>query len=71
MGFVYAFADQPEHITSGVSPLKNIMKAHQVRTIRIYPRFKKTLGNPSNVDGRALLNSLSPSLSRWLTFITQ
>ncbi|ETW75057.1 hypothetical protein HETIRDRAFT_127022 [Heterobasidion irregulare TC 32-1] len=38
-GFLKAFSDQPEHITSGLSPLKNIMKELQLRTVHIYPRF--------------------------------
>ena len=38
-GFVKAFTDQPEHITSGLSPLKNIMKELQLRTVHIYPRY--------------------------------
>ncbi|KAF9527873.1 hypothetical protein CPB83DRAFT_855339 [Crepidotus variabilis] len=38
-GFVKAFTDQPEHITSGLSPLKNIMKELQLRIVHIYPRF--------------------------------
>ncbi|KAJ7088830.1 hypothetical protein B0H15DRAFT_840898 [Mycena belliarum] len=46
-GFLKAFTDQPEHITNGMSPLKNIMKELQLRTVHIYPRFqediKKTL----------------------------
>ena len=37
-GFVKAFSDQPEHITSGFSPLKNIMKELQLRNVHIYPR---------------------------------
>jgi DNA excision repair protein ERCC-4 len=37
-GFLKAFTDQPEHITSGMSPLKNIMKELQLRTVHIYPR---------------------------------
>jgi len=43
MGFVKAFTDQPEHITSGLSPLKNIMKELQLRTVRIYPRFHEDI----------------------------
>ncbi|KAL4069136.1 hypothetical protein J3A83DRAFT_4096140 [Scleroderma citrinum] len=39
MGFLKAFSDQPEHITSGLSPLRNIMKELQLRTVHIYPRF--------------------------------
>ncbi|TFK24349.1 hypothetical protein FA15DRAFT_669680 [Coprinopsis marcescibilis] len=38
-GFVKGFTDQPEHITSGMSPLKNVMKELQVRRVNIYPRF--------------------------------
>jgi DNA excision repair protein ERCC-4 len=38
-GFVKAFTDQPEHITSGLSPLKNIMKELQLRNVHIYPRY--------------------------------
>lgn len=37
-GFLKAFTDQPEHITSGLSPLKNIMKELQLRKVHIYPR---------------------------------
>jgi hypothetical protein len=37
-GFVKAFTDQPEHITSGMSPLKNIMKELQLRRVHVYPR---------------------------------
>ncbi|KAG6333461.1 hypothetical protein ID866_5631 [Astraeus odoratus] len=38
-GFLKAFSDQPEHITSGLSPLRNIMKELQLRKVHIYPRF--------------------------------
>jgi DNA excision repair protein ERCC-4 len=38
-GFLKAFSDQPEHITSGMSPLKNIMKELQLRKVHICPRF--------------------------------
>ncbi|KAF8649572.1 hypothetical protein AX16_005734 [Volvariella volvacea WC 439] len=41
IGFLKAFTDQPEHITSGMSPLKNIMKELQVRSVHIYPRFQE------------------------------
>ena len=37
-GFLKAFSDQPEHITSGMSPLRTIMKELQLRTVHIYPR---------------------------------
>ncbi|KAI8974614.1 hypothetical protein BD414DRAFT_181511 [Trametes punicea] len=38
-GFLKAFSDQPEYITSGMSPLRTIMKELQLRTVHIYPRF--------------------------------
>ncbi|TFY68418.1 hypothetical protein EVJ58_g1023 [Rhodofomes roseus] len=38
-GFLKAFSDQPEHITSGMSPLRTILKESQLRTVHIYPRF--------------------------------
>lgn len=38
-GFLKAFTDQPEHITSGLSPLKNIMKELQLRRVSVYPRL--------------------------------
>lgn len=41
-GFVKAFTDQPEHITSGLSPLKNIMKELQLRIVHIYPRYNSS-----------------------------
>lgn len=37
-GFLKAFSDQPEHITSGLSPLRTIMKELHLRTVHIYPR---------------------------------
>lgn len=40
-GFLKAFSDQPEHITSGLSPLKSIMKELQLRRVHIYPRFQQ------------------------------
>lgn len=42
-GFLKAFSDQPEHITSGMSPLKNIMKELQLRNVHIYPRFHEEI----------------------------
>lgn len=44
-GFLKAFSDQPEHITSGMSPLKNIMKELQLRRVHIYPRFHEEVKN--------------------------
>ncbi|KAF9221255.1 hypothetical protein BS17DRAFT_270634 [Gyrodon lividus] len=42
-GFLKAFSDQPEYITSGMSPLKNIMKELHLRTVHIYPRFHQSI----------------------------
>ncbi|KAI6043131.1 hypothetical protein EDC04DRAFT_2962374 [Pisolithus marmoratus] len=42
-GFLKAFSDQPEYITSGLSPLRNIMKELHLRTVYIYPRFHETV----------------------------
>jgi hypothetical protein len=39
-GFLKAFTDQPEHITSGMSPLRVILKELQLRTVHIYPRYE-------------------------------
>lgn len=38
-GFLKAFTDQPERITSGLSPLKSIMKELRLRKVHIYPRY--------------------------------
>ncbi|KAG7090401.1 hypothetical protein E1B28_009520 [Marasmius oreades] len=42
-GFLKAFTDQPEHITSGLSPLKNVMKELGLRRVSIYPRFHRNI----------------------------
>jgi DNA excision repair protein ERCC-4 len=42
-GFLKAFTDQPEQITSGMSPLKNIMKELGLRRVWIYPRFHQDI----------------------------
>ncbi|KAI0292750.1 hypothetical protein BC826DRAFT_1092024 [Russula brevipes] len=42
-GFLKAFSDQPEHITSGLSPLRSIMKELQLHTVLIYPRFHQAV----------------------------
>lgn len=41
-----AFSDEPEHFTSGLYPLKAIMKELQVRKVHIYPRFVKLIAIP-------------------------
>ncbi|EMD32335.1 hypothetical protein CERSUDRAFT_118713 [Gelatoporia subvermispora B] len=53
-GFLKAFSDQPEHITNGLSPLKNVMKELQIRTVHIYPRF--------HVDVKACLDKKQPDV---------
>ncbi|KAI9511512.1 hypothetical protein F5148DRAFT_1171066 [Russula earlei] len=42
-GFLKAFSDQPEHITSGLSPLRSIMKELQLHSVSIYPRFHQVV----------------------------
>ncbi|KZT25479.1 hypothetical protein NEOLEDRAFT_1178275 [Neolentinus lepideus HHB14362 ss-1] len=42
-GFLKAFSDEPEHITSGLSPLRTILKELQLRTVHIYPRFHEEI----------------------------
>ena len=47
-GFVKAFSDAPEAFTSGLYPLKAVMKELQLRCAHMYPRFharvKEALG---------------------------
>ncbi|PPQ68865.1 hypothetical protein CVT24_007674, partial [Panaeolus cyanescens] len=65
-GFVKAFTDQPEHIMSGYSPLKNIMTVLQIRNVHIYPRFhdeiKKSLER-RRADAVELSQNLTESMS--------
>ncbi|KAJ7722820.1 hypothetical protein B0H16DRAFT_346228 [Mycena metata] len=61
-GFLKAFTDQPEHITNGMSPLKNIMKELQLRTVHIYPRFQEDI-KKSLERRRADVIELSQNLS--------
>lgn len=44
-GFVKAFSDTPEQFTSGLYPLKAIMKELQLRNVHIYPRFHEEVKN--------------------------
>lgn len=44
-GFVKAFSDTPEQFTSGLYPLKSIMKELQLRNVHIYPRFHEEVKN--------------------------
>lgn len=37
--FVKAFSDQPEHITGGLAPLRNIVRELRVQHVHIYPRY--------------------------------
>ncbi|GJE89027.1 DNA repair protein [Phanerochaete sordida] len=53
-GFLKAFTDQPEHITSGLSPLRVIMKELQLRTVHVYPRFHQEVSETLGRD-RAVL----------------
>ena len=38
VAFVKAFSDQPEHITSGLAPLRDIIRELRVQHVHIYPR---------------------------------
>ena len=46
-GFLKAITDEPEHITSGMSPLRTIMKELQLRTVHIYPRYVRCFAERS------------------------
>ncbi|KAJ7236893.1 hypothetical protein B0H12DRAFT_1256169 [Mycena haematopus] len=66
-GFLKAFTDEPEHITSGLSPLKNIMKELQLRSVHIYPRYfqediKKSLER-RRADVIELMQNMSESMA--------
>jgi DNA excision repair protein ERCC-4 len=39
VAFVKAFTDQPEHVTSGLAPLRNIVRELRVQHVHIYPRY--------------------------------
>ncbi|KAK7040936.1 DNA repair protein RAD16 [Paramarasmius palmivorus] len=65
-GFLKAFTDQPEHITSGLSPLKNVMKELQLRRVSIYPRFHQTIKDTlerRQADVVEIAQKLSDSMS--------
>ena len=42
--FVKAFSDQPEHITSGLAPLRNIVRELRIQHVHIYPRYSPLPG---------------------------
>ncbi|EKM77091.1 hypothetical protein AGABI1DRAFT_122321 [Agaricus bisporus var. burnettii JB137-S8] len=67
-GFVKAFTDQPEHITSGMSPLKNVMKELQLRRAHLYPRFHEHI-NKTLERRRADVVELSQPLSQSMSEI--
>ncbi|KAF7794882.1 hypothetical protein EIP86_006025 [Pleurotus ostreatoroseus] len=58
-GFFKAFSDEPEHITSGLSPLRTIMKELQLRTVHIYPRFHQEVSESLGRDRSVLQLSIS------------
>jgi DNA excision repair protein ERCC-4 len=39
VAFVKAFSDQPEHMTSGLAPLRNIVRELRLQHVHIYPRY--------------------------------
>ncbi|KAF8338666.1 hypothetical protein F5887DRAFT_1284710 [Amanita rubescens] len=67
-GFLKAFTDQPEHITSGLSPLRNIMKELQLRKVHIYPRFQEDV-KQSLERRRADVIELSQDMSEYMSDI--
>ncbi|KDQ65067.1 hypothetical protein JAAARDRAFT_43863 [Jaapia argillacea MUCL 33604] len=64
-GFLKAFSDEPEHIMSGLSPLRNIMKELQLRTVHIYPRFHEEV-KASLERRRADVIELYPQLTDFM-----
>jgi DNA excision repair protein ERCC-4 len=64
-GFLKAFSDQPEYITSGMSPLKAIMKELHIRKVHIYPRYRLSFSLSFNkmLKGMTGSTSLSNPLS--------
>ncbi|KAJ7591596.1 hypothetical protein C8J56DRAFT_935948 [Mycena floridula] len=67
-GFLKAFTDQPEHITSGLSPLKNVMKELGLRRVWIWPRFHQEVKNTLE-RRRADVVELSQELTESMTDI--
>ncbi|KAF9030370.1 hypothetical protein BDZ89DRAFT_1159420 [Hymenopellis radicata] len=73
-GFLKAFTDQPEHITSGLSPLKNVMKELRLRKVHIYPRFHedvKTVLERKKADVVELSQHLTDSMDEIHSAIVQ
>ena len=65
MGFVKAFSDAPEHLTTGLYPLKSIMKELQLRKAHIYPRFHEDVKDSlerRKADVIELFQALSESM---------
>ena len=69
-GFVKAFSDAPDHITSGLYPLKSIMKELQLRKVHIYPRFHEEV-KESLERRRADIVELHQHLSEHMSDIHQ
>lgn len=73
-GFLKAFTDQPEHITNGLSPLKNVMKELRLRKVHIYPRFHqdiKTVLERKRADVVELSQHLTDSMDEIHSAIVQ
>ncbi|KAK0189016.1 hypothetical protein F5146DRAFT_1057602 [Armillaria mellea] len=73
-GFLKAFTDQPEHITSGLSPLKNVMKELRLRKVHIWPRFHqdiKTVLERKRADVVELSQHLTTSMEEIHSAIVQ
>ncbi|KAI0794969.1 hypothetical protein C8Q75DRAFT_748299 [Abortiporus biennis] len=67
-GFLKAFSDQPEHIISGMSPLRTIMKELQLRTVHIYPRFHQEVIDTLGRDRSSVLQ-LAIDMTEYMTEI--
>jgi DNA excision repair protein ERCC-4 len=73
-GFLKAFSDEPEAITSGLSPLKAIMHELRLRTVHIYPRFHdavKAALERRRADVVELFQPLTPLMADMHTALVQ
>ncbi|KAI0347344.1 hypothetical protein BDW22DRAFT_1351756 [Trametopsis cervina] len=66
-GFLKAFSDQPEHIASGLSPLRTVLKELQLRTVHIYPRFHQEVSECLGRDRSVL--QLTIDMTEYMTEI--
>lgn len=50
-GFIKAFSDQPERMTSGLNPLRGVMKELGLRSVAIWPRFHENVKDVLDTKG--------------------